>query len=43
MENTAQTPICEPDPEPQRLSLAELVARAQNSSHTDPTWRTDYR
>ena len=24
-------------------SLAEIVARAQNSSHTDPTWRTDYR
>lgn len=23
-------------------SLAEVVARAQNSSATDPTWRTDY-
>lgn len=27
---------------PERLSLAETVARAQNSSKTDPTWRTDY-
>ena len=25
-----------------RLSLEETVARAQNSSKTDPTWRTDY-
>lgn len=33
-------PECEDAP---LLSLAERVARAQNSSHTDPTWRTDYR
>lgn len=26
-----------------RLSLAEMSARARNSSLTDPSWRTDYR
>jgi hypothetical protein len=35
-----------PQPEddaPVGLSLAELAARARNSSLTDPSWRTDYR
>lgn len=31
------------DTNTEKPSLADIVARAQNSSATDPTWRTDYR
>lgn len=38
-EHTEGECACIPVP----LSLDEVVARARNSSLTDPTWRTDYR